>query len=158
MGDAHAALVELAARWLRSTRKCALVATERNCQKAGESPDAIGWLPGGHSILVECKTTIGDFYADRRKPSRLGAPAMGRERWYLTGDGLLADRELPPGWGWLVVRNGRVFRVVHATPNADWTSAAELPLLVAIARNALGGYRDGVTAGEPEDVEEAASA
>jgi hypothetical protein len=148
VAEAHEHLVSLAARWLRATRKCALVATERNARQAGEAPDAIGWLPDGSSILVECKTSLGDFYADRRKPSRTGAPAMGRERWYLTEDGLLAGRELPPGWGWLAVRHGRVFRAIPAVPNAKpSTLAAELPLLVALCRNALGGFRDGVTPG-----------
>lgn len=145
----HAELVVLAARWLRGTRKCSLVATERNVPKAFEAPDAIGWTPDGLSVLVECKTSVGDFYADRRKPTRCGAPAMGRERWYLSQDGLLAGRELPPGWGWLVVRNGRVFRAVHATPSDDLAVLrAELPLMVALARRALEGFGAGVTLGD----------
>jgi hypothetical protein len=145
----HAELVDLAARWLRGTRKCSLVCTERNAPKAGEAPDAIGWLPDGVSILVECKTTAGDFYADRRKPSRCGADAMGRERWYLTEDGLLAGKTLPPGWGWAVVRNGRVFRVVHSAPSDDFSVLrAELPLVLALARRALIGIGAGVTLGE----------
>lgn len=156
---AHAELVALARRWLASTRRCAVVATERMATYAAESPDAIGWRPDGHSILVEVKTTLGDFYADRRKPSRSGqAPAMGRERWYLTAGLSLAGRELPTGWGWLELRGGRIYRVVHAfVHGADAAIlAAELPLLVAVTRNALGGWRgNGVITGEP--VEEEAS-
>jgi len=132
-----------------------MVATERMAPRAGEAPDAIGWQWDGTSIMVECKTTLGDFYADRRKPTRTGAAAMGRERWYLTADGLLAGRELPPGWGWAVVRNGRVFRAVHATPSTDPSIlAAEQPLLLAIARRALHGIAAGVTVTADPDVED----
>jgi hypothetical protein len=149
----HKELVVLAARWLHGTRRCALVATERIAWKASESPDAIGWAPDGLSILVECKTSVADYLADLRKPTRCGAPAMGRERWYLTEDGLLAGRELPAGWGWIVVRNGRVFRATPSVPQVgDECCRAEMPFIVALARKAAGGY-GGITAAPVESVE-----
>lgn len=36
----HAELVDVARRWLYGTRKCSVVATERNCRRADEAPDA----------------------------------------------------------------------------------------------------------------------
>src|SRR5690242_17047993 len=109
----HAALVELAARWLRSTMKCSLVVAERLAPGALEAPDAIGWRYNGASILVECKTSLADWRADQKKPTRAGAASgMGRARWYLTPPGLLAGRELT-GWGWAVVQMGRVYRLVQ---------------------------------------------
>lgn len=143
----HDNLVALAARWLRSTRKCSLVATERMAPTANEAPDAIGWRWDGFSVLVECKTSLGDFYADRRKPTRRGLlPAMGQERWYLTPPGLLTGRDLPVGWGWAVVQHGRVYRLTPSVPRpADPEMlAAERPLLLAIARRALQGIAAGV--------------
>lgn len=148
----HAELVALAARWLRGTRKCAVVATERKPWAADEHPDAIGWRPHGESILVEAKTSVADYVADLRKPHRAGA-GMGRERWYLTPWGLLSGRVgqdgWPAGWGLLGVRNGRVYRVLEAVsrgPSSE-VMVAELPLLVSITRNVLDGHRRGVASG-----------
>lgn len=150
MPETHAELVALAARWLRGTRKCSLVATERKPWSTDEHPDAIGWRPRGESILVEAKTSVADWLADLRKPHRAGA-GMGRERWFLTPWGLLAGRVgtgWPAGWGLLGVRNGKVFRVVEAIDRGPVAEvlAAELPLLVAITRNAMSGYSPGLTA------------
>lgn len=147
MGDAptHAVLVVLAARWLHSTMGCTLVVTERLAPGTDEAPDAIGWTTydGQRSILVECKVSLEDWRADQVKPSRAAAAGMGRERWYLTPAGLLAGRELN-GWGWAEVRGGKVYRrvepVSRATPEVR---TAEYPLLLAIARRALQGIRDG---------------
>lgn len=142
----HAELVARAARWLANTRRCSVVATERNAWSAGEAPDAIGWTCYGHSILVECKTTIGDFYADQRKPGRrAGTLGMGRERYYLTPPGLLAGKYLPDGWGMLELRGQRVITVASATVRVDpHATCREAPLLVAIARRALEGRLDGL--------------
>lgn len=145
----HDALVALAARWLHGTRRCVLVAQERIAWMAHESPDAIGWDCRGNSILVECKTSVADFLADLKKPHRMGGPAMGRERWYLTEDGLLTGRTLPEGWGWLVVRGGRVHRAVIATPRADDSHLrAEIPFIVTLNRK-----RAGVSVLPPDDLE-----
>lgn len=152
MAETHAELVALAARWLRGTRKCAVVATERRAWLAVESPDAIGWQPNGASILVEAKVSVADYLADQRKNER--CQRMGQERWYLTPRGLLDGRTLPFGWGWLEVRGGRVHRRVAAIPPLWTRSDSEVVLLVAITRNALGGWRGpGVTVGDG-DVEE----
>lgn len=159
MAETHAELVALAARWLRGTRKCAVVATERRAWLAWESPDAIGWMPNGRSILVEAEASVADFLADQRKgraepvwrDHATGGPVVGRmgqERWYLTPRGLLDGRTLPFGWGWLEVRGDRVHRRVAAVPLGA-RSDSEVVLLVAITRNALGGWRGpGVTVGD----------
>jgi hypothetical protein len=146
----HVELVERARRWLGNTKRCSLVATERNAWAAGESPDAIGWRYDGYSYVVECKTTVADFYTDQRKPGRReGWRGMGRERWYLTPAGLLKGRYLPHGWG-LLELHGRTLRVAHpATPRVDPLAAGrELPLLVAVTRRALCSGFDGVSCGE----------
>jgi hypothetical protein len=151
MGEAmtHADLVARAARWLANTRRCSVVATERNAWGAGEAPDAIGWTCYGHSVLVECKTTVADFYSDQRKPGRrAGSLGMGRERFYLTPEGLLAGKYLPDGWGLLELRGRSVRVIAHAAVRVDpHATCREAPLLVAIVRRGLDGRFPGLLAG-----------
>lgn len=112
----HAQLVDWAVRWLRRYR-CGVVLSEQACV-SGEMPDAIGWKQACHSVLVECKVTRGDFLADRTKPFRHKPErGVGSERFYLTPPGLLKGEELPPGWGLLELRRGRVETVKASLKN-----------------------------------------
>ena len=112
----HAQLVERAVRWLRSYR-CGVVLSEQACV-SGEMPDAIGWKQACHSVLVECKVTRGDFLADRAKPFRQKAEkGVGSERFYLTPPALVKAEELPPGWGLLEYRRGRIELVQASAKN-----------------------------------------
>lgn len=136
----HAQLVDFAARWLRGTRGCALVATERNVPQCLESPDAIGWSSRGESILVECKTSLADFRADAEKIHRITTAGMGMERWFLAEPGVIPRDLLPPGWGLVEVKSERVCRVVQAPVRSELANEIarlEQPLLVAITRRAL---------------------
>ena len=108
----HAELVERAVRWLRNTQRCGLVLSEF-VSSSPEIPDAIGWKSHPMSILVECKTSVSDFYADKKKPGRIAetrGAGIGRLRYYMTPPGLLSvgmiERQRP-GWG-LVEVTGRV--------------------------------------------------
>lgn len=97
----HAELVKRAGRWLRNDLNCRVVLEEfRALTDVGETPDAIGWQ-SGCCIVVECKTSLADFNADRKKKHRLYPQyAMGDWRFYLTEPGLLAGIQLPDGYGW----------------------------------------------------------
>jgi hypothetical protein len=106
----HDELVARASKWLANTMKCSVVITEMSGHH--EEPDAIGWGSGGHSILVECKTSKSDFDRDmwkagRRTPPRWG---VGNRRYYLVPpelvDYVLENR--PYGWGVLVAHKTRV--------------------------------------------------
>lgn len=67
----HDQLCERARRWLRGTRRCKPVLhTICSCS---EIPDAIGWNFYG-STVVECKASVSDFYADRKKYFRWRDP------------------------------------------------------------------------------------
>jgi hypothetical protein len=131
----HAQLVEKAVRWLRCYR-CGVVLSEQACVN-GEMPDAIGWKRACHSVLVECKVTRGDFLADRAKPFRLKPQhGVGCERFYLVPAGLVRREELPPGWGLLEHRQGRV-EVTHASARNLRTARGfryEMNLLLASLR------------------------
>jgi hypothetical protein len=96
----HQKLVEKAVRWLRRYG-CGVVLSEQSCA-SGETPDAIGWKRGCHSVLVECKIARADFLVDQQKPFRRKSDiGMGCERWYLVPPGLVRPEELPSGWGLL---------------------------------------------------------
>jgi hypothetical protein len=131
----HPQLVERAVRWLRSYR-CGVVLSEQACV-SGEMPDAIGWKRANHSVLVECKLTRADFLADRGKPFRQKPEeGVGSERFYLTPSALVRLEELPPGWGLLEFRRGRVEVVEHSAKNLRTAAGLryEMNLLLASLR------------------------
>ena len=116
----HAQLVDRAVRWLRNSAvvcsdieyenprlrrkqaRCKIVFAEHH-SFSSEIPDAIGWFSGGsRSILIEAKTTVGDFIGDRRKEFRRRQElGVGRYRYYLTPPGLFDRTPLPDHWGLL---------------------------------------------------------
>lgn len=112
----HKELCVLGERWLR-TKGCRVVLRDpfKAAVYTGECPDVIGWRDG-HSILIECKATRGDFLADRKKKFRVDpAMGMGDARLFLAPPGIIQPAELPEGWGLLVAEAGRV-RVASSYP------------------------------------------
>jgi len=108
----HPELVERAGRWLKNTLNCRVVLSELVAYTGnGEIPDSIGWV-NGRCILVECKTSRSDFFADLKKPFRrmepIPAQALGDWRFYLTTEGLIDPEEIPDGWGLYEVRGRSV--------------------------------------------------
>lgn len=131
----HAQLVERAVRWLRGYR-CGVVLSEQACV-SGEMPDAIGWKQACHSVLIECKVTRADFLADREKPFRVKPEkGVGSERFYLTPPALIQSNELPPGWGLLELRRGRVEIIQTSAKNLRTATGFryEMNLLLASLR------------------------
>lgn len=123
----HAELVERAGKWLKNSLHCRVVLTEhvaytRSC----ETPDAIGWV-NNRAILVECKTSRSDFYADRRKPSRhKDFPALGVWRFYFAPPCLLGIKDInymAEGWGLYAVHKNKI---VHAS-GAKYNNADQPP-------------------------------
>jgi hypothetical protein len=131
----HTKLVERAVAWLR-IYGCGVVLSEQSCA-SGETPDAIGWKHGCHSVTVECKISRADFLADQEKPfRRKPEKGMGCERFYLTPAGLLAPEELPAGWG-LLELGGRSVEWVCASSKKLRSPAGfrrEMNLLLASLR------------------------
>src|ERR1700676_450438 len=105
----HARLVEMAEEWLRRSR-CGIVLSEQGCS-SGEMPDAIGWKGRNHSIMLECKISRSDFFADSAKPWRTNPEmALGCERYYAAPKGMLKAGEMPEGWG-LLEAQGRELKL-----------------------------------------------
>lgn len=124
----HAELVDRAVRWLKGAKRCRVVWTQATILTS-EQPDAIGWVTGGWSILVECKASRADFFRDQNKWHRRGV-GMGNRRWYLTPAGLVKPEEVPEGWG-LLECGPRGVRIVKEAPRRDeWSKLNEIKLLV----------------------------
>lgn len=144
----HAELCLRAIRWLRGTRRCNPVySLNASC---AEIPDAIGWSSTYSwygSTVIECKTSLSDFYADRKK--RFGwkdesgnihtvhwvtkkrakefgwveveLPLMGDFRFYLCEPGIITAElvtEKAPCHG-LIYRDGHAMRVIRQAPRRE---------------------------------------
>lgn len=120
----HSDLVERAVKWLRynariptsyeSERmrkvKCHIVFSEM-ATVTSETPDALGFYMSGRSILIECKATLSDYYADSRKYFRkFPEHGVGDFRYYMTPKGLITkNMTIREGWGLLEVVGNKVF-------------------------------------------------
>ncbi len=102
----HDELIKHAKQWLLSAKQCNPVFTEKGSAKTGEMPDVIGWCSAG-SIIVECKTSISDFRADKKKEFRINPrKGMGLFRFFFTTQilyNIIPKREWPEGWGRVVI-------------------------------------------------------
>ena len=133
----HHQLVRLAEQWLRSRYRCGIVLSEQSCA-SGETPDVIGWKGRCRSVVVECKISRADFFADREKPFRKDPElAMGCERFYLAPQGMILPAELPPKWGLLEARGREVRIAVKACRQSQRSQTGfewEMNLLLASLR------------------------
>ena len=134
----HAALVELAVKWLRTKYRCGIILSEQACC-SGEIPDVIGWRGRCRSVVVECKASRADFLADAAKPWRRDPDiALGCERYYMAPRGTIGAAELPAGWGLLEVSGRNVSITVACSKRRSLRSAEgmmnEMNLLLASLR------------------------
>lgn len=121
----HKQLCEYALKWAARPKSkggpgCLFSLSETKSGYTGEAPDVIGWRvaygPSGgfDSVLIECKTSLSDFYADLKKPFRAyPAKGMGVYRYYFAPLGLISTDLLPAKWG-LIEVNARGQLVVSA--------------------------------------------
>ncbi len=96
-----------------------------------EMPDIIGWNSQG-SIIVECKTSLYDFKKDSKKPFRVNPDSgMGKFRYYLFTQELyneISNRELPAGWGIIVVDTFQRVQQVRLMNSKPWSFNVEAEL------------------------------
>lgn len=116
----HSELVRIAEKWLYKTMGCGVVFTEF-VTAASEIPDAFG-LRSGYTILVECKTSRADFFADQKKHFRfIPENGIGDYRFYLCNEGLISPNELPSKWGLLYWDGKRVKKIKAPKGNISST-------------------------------------
>lgn len=141
----HDDLVESAARWLRKEH-CVVITEMLGGLGNTEKPDAIGWLGGGITTLIECKVSRSDFLVDRKKVSRIGI-GMGTYRYYLVPKGVAYGFELPPGWGLLEYKNKRCHpnKVKFALQQQLQNWPGEMGVLCSALRRIGGLRKEGVS-------------
>lgn len=100
-GMTHRELVESAYKWLVKNGSVGVVFKElKSC--ASEIPDVIGF-DSWQSVLIECKASRSDFFADKKKGFRSKYKGMGNWRFYCCPTGMIQVNELPPRWGLIYV-------------------------------------------------------
>lgn len=100
----HKDLVNAAYRWCSKNASCGVVFKELY-SISGEIPDVIGFGGWGHSVLIECKTSRSDFFAEFKKPHRINGRGMGKYRLFCVPTGLIKESELPEKWGLIYVND-----------------------------------------------------
>lgn len=93
----HEELCERGRRWLSGTRRCNPVFS--NIASCSEIPDAIGWsstYSWQGSTVLECKTSVGDFYADKQK--RFMWQSKEHPNWRLNMDRIARKKAAEEGW------------------------------------------------------------
>lgn len=100
----HDDIAAIGARWLLS-QGYKFAFHNMTSQMTGEQPDVLGIRSWGESFLLEAKVSRADFLADKKKPWRSAAAALGDHRGYITPKGLLLPSEIPYGW-WLLEVHG----------------------------------------------------
>lgn len=128
----HAELVERAAYWLFWSQQCGVVITDI-VTACSETPDAIGWASRG-SILVECKTSRADFYAEKwKRHRRLPETGVGGLRYYMAPKGVLKAEDMPLSWG-LIEPAGERIRYISRAAKQPCNCEAETIMLVSAMR------------------------
>jgi hypothetical protein len=107
-----------------------------------ESPDAIGYMPGGWTTLIECKASRADFRADQEKSfRRYPNNGLGDHRFYLTPSAMLNPNDLPSSWG-LLELGRRCVKTVKQSDHFEKNYRAEQGILVsAMRRIKMEGHR-----------------
>lgn len=128
----HSNLVETAIKYLKQVH-CVIVTEIRG--NSFEAPDAIGWTFTGSSTLIECKRTYEDFKIDQIKFSRLFPEnGMGQRRYYLSYEGIIPEKELPKGWGLLVLKGKRIVEIKEGRKFEQFNHQNECAILVSTIR------------------------
>lgn len=132
----HHDLCVLAGKWLRhpgwNTPQCTYVAVE--LVTAGpELTDVFGWNYWT-TVMVEVKVSRSDFLADAKKLHRQNpSEGIGQYRYYCCPEGMIQERDLPPCWGLLWERDGKIVQIVPAEPQPS-LGPSEVAIVTSIMR------------------------
>ena len=130
----HKQAVKRVVNWLRNSRGCAIVMSERVTAAVSEVPDAIGWHGNGQSVLVECKISHADFLADKNKLFRKYEDrGVGDLRYFAAPKGVLMADDMPDGWGHLEISDYQIRERAKPAPKLT-NKMAEVCMLVSSIR------------------------
>lgn len=124
----HDEMADFAAERMR-TKGYTMVWSNMRSTSCSEQPDVMALKSLFDCVIIEVKTSRGDFFADKKKPWRNGTVnGMGSERVYLTPPNLLKPEEIPYGWQLWELHEGKrnIIRVIKGkkrgkTPSWDNT-------------------------------------
>ncbi len=120
----HKDLVGHAKFWLKSSKQCNPVYTEKGSGKFSERPDAIGFT-SAQCIVIECKASKQDLQADRKKPHRKKG-GLGNFRYYFMTTDLYEKCKDFDFFGWGVItitqRYGIQIRQVNGMNSTEFES------------------------------------
>jgi len=146
----HNELIDIGRKWLLKSycsgskeyghSQCSIVLTELNANtRYGEQPDILGFNSNcrSRSILIECKVSRADFYADQKKPFRhnaLNGFGIGSQRWYLAPEGIIPKDKVPEKWGLLEVSNSGKVKVIKPSIIQDRDYESEINMIISTIR------------------------
>ncbi|AJQ20895.1 hypothetical protein [Salmonella phage SPTD1] len=137
----HSEGCQIAAKFLHKQMNCGAVFVEPNSFDNRESPDAIGFRPGGCSILMEVKVSRADFLTDKKKPHRMNPSiGMGAYRFYVCPADVIKIEDLPPKWGLLYFTPRKSLKPVHV-PNMQYSSLSSPEHYASYLSKSLGKRR-----------------
>jgi hypothetical protein len=87
------------------------------------------------TILVECKTSLSDFRADKKKVFRFPTCpdfGMGDQRYYMALEGIIPENELPEGWGLVEIHSDGKTYMKRPSKRWEKCAKAEINLLVSV--------------------------
>ena len=126
------------AKWMRKQEWSSykIVAVEL-CTINAESPDVWG-TTGFKSMMIEVKTSRGDFLKDKAKKFRTENEeyrhyALGNKRYYLAPENIIKAAELPISWG-LLEWNGSMINVIKEAEEVVCENMGEVAMLCSIMR------------------------
>ncbi|MEQ6438152.1 adenylosuccinate synthase [Comamonas sp. w2-DMI] len=131
-------------KWLKRPQSrgghgCQVAVDECSTGKTGEIPDALGFCFYGQAVrdgtvMVECKTSRADFFADKAKQHR-HTGGVGNWRYYMAPAGLIQVDELPDKWG-LIEVNARGHLKLVRGPYQDSNYYSQVERLVSMRHEA----------------------
>ena len=149
MSFTHNDLIDIGRKWLLKSycngskeyghSPCSIILNELNANtRFGEQPDILGFNSNcrSRSILIECKISKSDFYADQKKPFRHPAlnEGIGSQRWYLAPEGIIPIEKLPEKWGLLEVSNIGKVKVIKKPIIQDRDYESEINMIISTIR------------------------
>ncbi len=102
MSATHKELVKIAGTWLSKSKGCNPVFLEKGSAGCSEIPDAIGWT-SKECLIVECKTSITDLWANSKKNLKLGDKRYFLMEWELYDK--CREMIVPTGYGIITIAN-----------------------------------------------------